>query len=133
MHNCPDSSLNLLAQHPVLINAAEQWLTDTSSLKRRANAALLLANMARTGIYIYMLLLDHTVYQVHGILWMINCTEEMCEIFITHGMVPHLIHLTQIEEPEEVYMHVHIFYIDLTQYIPTFHRHSCLGRFMCLL
>jgi hypothetical protein len=77
-----DSSLNLLAQHPVLVHTAEQWLTETSSLKRQANTALLIANMART--------------------------DEMCDVFIARGVVSHLIHLTQIEEPEELSGKVHV-------------------------
>ena len=48
---------------------------------------------------------------------MIDCTDEMCDVFIARGVVSHLIHLTQIEEPEEVSAHVFLPVCSLTQYI----------------
>jgi hypothetical protein len=77
-----DDCLKLVAGHPSLVSTALDWLTEPSSLKRRANASLLLANMART--------------------------DEMCDLFISRGLVSHLLSLAQTEEPEELSGKVHV-------------------------
>ncbi|CAI8023454.1 Rap1 GTPase-GDP dissociation stimulator 1-A [Geodia barretti] len=71
-----DESLKLVSAQQELVTTALGWLKAPTTLPQRANSALLLANMART--------------------------DEMCEMFISRGLVSLLLHLTQIEEPEEV-------------------------------
>ncbi|CAI8023451.1 Rap1 GTPase-GDP dissociation stimulator 1-A [Geodia barretti] len=71
-----DESLKLVSAQQELVTTALGWLKAPTTLPQRANSALLLANMART--------------------------DEMCEMFISRGLVSLLLHLTQIEEPEEL-------------------------------
>ena len=60
----------------VLSSALTCLNSDTSSLHQRANAALIIANMARS--------------------------EEKCVVLIEKGVVPILIALTKMEETKEV-------------------------------
>ena len=44
-----DESLKLLSMQSELVTVTLEWLREPTALRQRANTALLLANMARTG------------------------------------------------------------------------------------
>ena len=63
---------------------------------------------------------------------MIDCTDEMCDVFIARGVVSHLMHLTQIEEPEEVSAHVFLPECFLTQYMCSLYTCTAVWESSCV-
>ena len=59
---------------------------------------------------------------------MITSTDEICDLFISRGVVPHLIHLTELKEPEEVHI---LLYILCFQSVLSDHTAKWEGACLC--